>query len=137
MQQELLGIPGTNLGLVKTKINEAFTAIQNQQVWSFQCVTGGWLTPGLLGSPTGYGTGGYGVQVDNQSVGGPTSSFDNGSSNGIPSPLFLSPGTITIAPYTNTLLGDAVATQAWLAQLFTPPLITQYQFRVPYFSLYS
>jgi hypothetical protein len=137
MIQEMLGIPGMNLGLAKTFLNEAFTAIQNEQTWSFQLQIGGWLTPGLLGSPSGYGTGGYGVQVDNQSVGGPTSSFDNGSSNGIPSPLFLSPGTITIAPYTNTLLGDAVATQAWLAQLFTPPLITQYQFRVPYYSLYS
>lgn len=110
MIQELLGVSGTNLGLVKTKINEAFTAIQNEQVWSFQCITNGWLTPGLLGS--------MGVTGD-------------------PGSTFLSPGTISIVPYTNTLLGDAVATAAWVANLFNPPLITQYQFRVPYYSLYS
>lgn len=45
----MLGIPGTNLGLVKTKLNEAFTAIQNENMWSFQLVTNGWLTPGLFG----------------------------------------------------------------------------------------
>jgi len=110
MIQELLGIPGTNLGLVKTKINEAFTAIQNEQIWSFQCITGGWLTPGLLGGP---------------------------NQTGDPGTTFLSPGTISIIPYTNTLLGDAVATATWLANIFNPPIITQYQFRVPYYSLYS
>lgn len=110
MIQELLGVPGTNLGLVKTKINEAFAAIQNEQVWSFQCITGGWLTPGLLGGA---------------------------SQTGDPGSTFLSPGTISIVPYTNTLLGDAVATATWLANIFNPPLITQYQFRVPYYSLYS
>lgn len=123
MIQELLGIPGMNLGLVKTRINEAFTAIQNEQVWSFQCKTGGWLTPGIIDVPLGYGTGGYGVRLVNDT--------------GLPNEQFLSPGTITIAPYTNTLLGDAVATAAWIANLFTPPVITQYQFRVPYYSLYS
>lgn len=136
MQQELLGtIPGSNLGLVKTKINEAFTAIQNEQTWSFQFQTNGWLTPGLLGghnrhgNGTGYGDGGYGDGGYGGSIGG--------NSNGIPNTQFLSPGTISITPYTNTLLGDAVATRTWLAQLFNPPLITQYQFRVPYYSLYS
>lgn len=110
MIQELLGVPGTNLGLVQTKINEAFTAIQNEQVWSFQCITGGWLTPGLLGGAT---------------------------QTGDPGSTFLSPGTISIGPYTNTLLGDAVATATWLENLFNLPVITQYQFRVPYYSLYS
>lgn len=132
MIQELLGIPGTNLGLVKTKINEAFTSIQNEQVWSFQCITGGWLTPGLFGSTSsiqfGYGDGGYGD-------GG---YGDGGISNtGIPSSNLLSPGTISVVPFTNILTGDAVATAAWLANLFSPPIITQYQFRVPYYSLYS
>lgn len=111
MYEELLGsIPGSNLGLVQTKLNEAFVAIQNENVWSFELVTNGWLTPGLLG--------GQGV-------------------SGNPGTTFLSPGTITITPYTTTLLGDAVATAAWLAQLLTPPFITQYQFRIPYYSLYS
>ena len=50
MTQELLGaVPGTNFGLVRTKINEALAAIQNEQVWSFEIQTGGWLTPGLWG----------------------------------------------------------------------------------------
>lgn len=53
MTQELLGtISGTNLGLVKTKINEAFSLIQDEQVWSFQLQVGGWMSPGLLGGQT-------------------------------------------------------------------------------------
>jgi len=108
--QELLGVPGTNLGLVKTFINQAFTAIQNEQVWSFQLKDGGWLTPGLLGSS---GISGY------------------------PGTNFLSPGTITVKPYSTTITGDAVATAAWAATIPNPPFITQYQFRVPYYSLYN
>jgi hypothetical protein len=112
MFQELLGaIPGSNIGLVKTKINEAFLNIQNEQMWSFQLLTGGWLTPGLLG-----GQGQTGIPYQS---------------------TFLSPGTITIQPFTTTLLGDAAATAAWLATIANPPFITQYQFRVPYYSLYS
>lgn len=38
-----------NTGLAKTRINEAFTYVQNSQVWSFQLKSGGWLTPPLLG----------------------------------------------------------------------------------------
>jgi hypothetical protein len=110
MIQEILGIPGMNRGLAATKINEAFTAIQNESVWSFQLKVGGWLTPGLLG--------GQGI-------------------TGQPGTTFLSPGTITVAPYTNTITGDAVATAAWLAALLTPPIITQQQIRVPYYSLYN
>ncbi len=110
MIQELLGIPGCNRGLVATKINEAFQAIQNENVWSFQLQTGGWLTPGLLG--------GAGV-------------------TGQVGTTFLSPGTITVSPFSNTITGDAIATAAWLATIFNPPVITQYQFRVPYYSLYS
>src|SRR5271156_4907861 len=94
MYQQLLGIPGMNLGLAKTFINEAFVAIQNERVWSFQCITGGWLTPGILGAPSGFGTGGFGVQTDNHSIGGPSDIFDNGSTNGIVPTQFLSPGTI-------------------------------------------
>ena len=104
MTQELLGIPGTNLGLVKTKINEALTAIQNENVWSFQLQQGGWLTPGLLGGP---------------------------------STQFLSPGTITVTPFTTSITGDATASAAWIATIANPPFITQYQIRVPYYSLYS
>jgi hypothetical protein len=104
MTQELLGIPGCNLGLVKTKLNEALSAIQNEQVWSFQLQTGGWLTPGLLGSPT---------------------------------TTFLSPGTITVAPFTNTVVGDATASAAWIAAIPNRPFLTEQQIRVPYYSLYS
>lgn len=102
MQQELLGIPGLNLGLVKSKINEAFVLIQDENVWSFQQQTGGWLTPGLLGGQVA---------------------------------AFLSPGTISVQPFTNQITGDAVATAAWLGA--NQPIITQYQIRVPYYSLYN
>lgn len=102
MTQELLGMPGTNLGLVKTKINEAFQLVQDEQVWSFQLQVGGWLSPGLLGGNVA---------------------------------SFLSPGTISIQPFTNQMTGDAVATAAWYGA--QNPLITVYQIRVPYYDLYS
>ncbi len=103
MVQELLGIPGMNRGLAATRINEAFQRIQNDNVWSFQCITNGWLTPSLLGSPT---------------------------------TTFLSPGTITVTPFTNTITGDAVATAAWNG-VTNFPLLTQQQIRIPYYSLYN
>jgi hypothetical protein len=102
--QEILGIPGMNRGLAATRINEAFLKIQTENVWSFQCQTGGWLTPNMLG--------------------GPNSSF-------------LSPGTITVTPFTNTITADAVATAAWTASVPYPPLLTQQQIRVPSYSLYN
>ena len=105
MYSELLGIPGLNLALAKNKINEAFTKVQREQVWSFQCTTGGWLTPSLLGGNT----------VGN----------------------YLSPGTITVVPFTNTITGDAVATAAWTASIAYPPLLTQQQVRIPTFELYN
>jgi hypothetical protein len=102
--QEILGVPGMNRGLAATRINEAFEKIQNENVFSFQCQTGGWLTPNMLG--------------------GPNSSF-------------LSPGTITVTPFTNTITADAVATAAWTANVPYPPLLTQQQIRVPSYSLYN
>jgi hypothetical protein len=102
MIQEILGVPGMSLGLAKTRINEAFEAIQNENIWSFQLKAGGWLAPGMLG--------------------GQNSSF-------------LSPGTISVQPYTNQITGDAVATAAWYGA--NQPIITQYQIRVPYYSLYN
>lgn len=116
MFQEMLGIPGMNLGLAKTRLNEAFLKIQNENTFSFQCKVGGWLTPGLLGGP-----------VSGQ---GQNQSFNAGA-------VFLSPGTISVTPFTNTITGDAVATAAWIATIANPPFITQYQIRVPYFSIYS
>ena len=104
MTQELLGVPGTNFGLVRTKINEALQLIQDERVWSFQLQTGGWLATGLLG----------------------------GTANG-----FLSPGAITVTPGQNTITGDAAATAAWTATVPYPPLLTQKQIRVPYYSLYN
>lgn len=100
--QEILGIPGMNTGLAKTKINEAFQLIQDERVWSFQMRTGGWIAPGLLGG-------------------------QNAS--------FLSPGTISVQTFTDQVTGDAIATAAWVGA--NQPTITNYQFRVPYFSLYS
>jgi len=50
MIQEMLGaVPGMNLGLAKTFLNEALTLIQDENVWSFQQQSGGWISPGLLG----------------------------------------------------------------------------------------
>jgi hypothetical protein len=100
--QEILGIPGMNTGLAKTKINEAFQLIQDERVWSFQLITGGWLAPGQLG--------------------GANSSF-------------LSPGTISVQAFTNQITGDPIATAAWYGA--NQPTITNYQIRVPYYSLYS
>ncbi len=106
MIQQMLGVPGMNRGLASTFINEAFTKVQNQNVWSFQCVTGGWLTANMLGGP----------------------SFQT---------QFLSPGTITVVPFQNTITGDPVATAAWTAAAPYPPLLTQQQIRIPYYSLYN
>jgi hypothetical protein len=115
--QDVLGtIPGMNRGLAATRINEAFQRIQNDNVWSFQCITGGWLTPGLLG-------GSYSGQGQNQS-------FNAGAT-------FLSPGTITVVPFTTTITGDAVATASWTKTVPYPPLLTQQQIRIPYYSLYN
>jgi hypothetical protein len=115
--QDVLGsIPGMNRGLAATRINEAFMRIQMDNVWSFQCITSGFLTPGLLGGP-----------VSGQ---GQSQSFNAGAT-------FLSPGTITVTPFTTTITGDAVATAAWIATIANPPFITQYQIRVPYYSIYS
>lgn len=103
MVQEMLGaVPGMNLGLAKTFLNEAFTLIQDENVWSFQQQSGGWLSPGLLGGQTA---------------------------------SFLSPGTISIQPFTNQMTGDAVATAAWYGA--NNPIITVYQIRIPYYDLYN
>ena len=104
MIQEMLGIPGCNFGLAKTKLNESFAAIQNENVWSFQLITNGWLTPGLLGAST--------------------------------SP-FLSPGSITVTPFQTTITGDPIASAAWLSPVPYPPILTQQQIRIPYYSLYN
>jgi hypothetical protein len=48
---------------------------------------------------------------------------------------FLSPGTISVQPFTNQITGDAVATAAWYGA--NSPIITVYQIRVPYYSLYN
>lgn len=104
--QDVLGsIPGMNLGLAKTRINDAFQKIQNENIWSFQLKTGGWLTPGLWGG--------------------------NYAGN------YLSPGTIGVNPGSTTIVGDAVATASWLTPVPYPPLLTQQQIRVPYYSLYD
>ena len=50
--------------------------------------------------------------------------------------VFRTPGTITVAPYSTTLVGDAVASALWLAQVGRP-FITEQQIRVPAYSLYN
>ena len=106
MIQEMLGVPGMNRGLAATRINEALQKIQNENVWSFQCQTGGWLTPNLLGGPGTQST-------------------------------FMSPGTITVTPFSQTITADPVATYWWTMPISYPPLLTQQQIRVPLYSLYS
>jgi hypothetical protein len=106
MIQEMLGVPGMNRGLAATRINEAFQKIQNQNVWSFQCQTGGWLTANLLGGPGTQST-------------------------------FLSPGAITVTPFSTTITADPVATYWWTMPIAYPPLLTQQQIRVPLYSLYN
>lgn len=48
----------------------------------------------------------------------------------------ISPGTITVSTFSDQLTGDATASAAWLG-LTGRPLLTEYQIRVPYYSLYS
>lgn len=56
---------------------------------------------------------------------------------GGPNTQLLSPGSITVTPFTNLIYGDPVATATWNATIFNPPFLTQQQIRVPYYSLYS
>jgi hypothetical protein len=49
---------------------------------------------------------------------------------------FLSPGTITVAPYSTTITGDANASAAWLG-LVGRPFLTERQIRSPFYSLYN
>lgn len=104
MYQELLGLPGMNLGLAKSYLNQALKKIQDEQTWSWQIKQSGWLTPPLLGGPN---------------------------------TAFLSPGTITVAVNSTQILGDAVATAAWVNYVPNPSLLTQQQVRIPYYNLYD
>lgn len=49
--------------------------------------------------------------------------------------LVANTGTVTVTPYSDQVIGDAVATAAWAA--IVHPLITQLQFRNPAYSLYN
>ncbi len=97
-------VPGMNMPLARTKINEALGRIYDQQMWSFQFQENGWLAPGLQ--------------------------FADGNQ---------STGTITATAYSNEVVGDATAAAAWLAYFNagTLPLLTQYQIRSPYYSIYN
>lgn len=99
---ELTGeIPGLPFPLARTKINEALGTIYDANLWSFQVLENGWLTPGLQ----------FGANLQ-------------------------STGTITATAYSNQIVGDADAAAAWVAYSELP-LFTQFQFRVPYWSLYN
>jgi hypothetical protein len=130
MIQECLGaISGTNLGLVKIKLNEAFEAIQNENLFSFQLKTGGWLAPGLLGDHV-YPDSHRHEHHHEHNFYPDRPDFDFGIDPG-----FLSPGTISIEPYSDQMTGDAIATAAWYKA--KNPIITVYQIRVPYYDLYN
>jgi len=45
-------------------------------------------------------------------------------------------GTVTFTPYSNQVIGDATATAAWAAYV-GPPLLTVFQIRSPFYSLYN
>lgn len=47
-----------------------------------------------------------------------------------------SAGTVTVTPFSNQVIGDAVATAAWTAYA-SMPLFTSFQFRSPFYSLYN
>jgi hypothetical protein len=128
-----------NLGLAKTRINEAFHKIQLENAWSFQMKTGGFLTPGLLGgSYSGRGRDhDRGREWDHRPDDGHDHEHDYERNHRYnPGSTFLSPGTITVEPFTNLITGDAVATKAWNS-ITHRPLLTEQQIRVPYYALYD
>lgn len=55
---------------------------------------------------------------------------------GGPNQRNVSTGTISVAPYDTTIVGDAAATALWASQVGRP-FITEQQIRVPYYSLYN
>ena len=99
-------IPGMEMPLAETTIQDALNYIYDSLLWSFQFKENGWFTPGLQ----------FGVTSGGQSA-----------------------GTITATRFTDTVVGDATAAAAWVAYQTagTLPLLTQYQIRSPYYSLYN
>lgn len=102
-------VPGLSMPLAQTFINEALGRVYDRQMWSFQLGESGWLTPGLQ-FPT------QGSTAVGQSA-----------------------GTITTTAYSDQVVGDATAAAAWLDYFNagTLPLLTSFQIRVPYYSLYN
>ena len=108
MTMGLVGqVPGLPFPLAQTIVNDALGNIYDDQMWSFQLAESGWLTPGLL--------------------------FSSGSVT------TQSTGTITAVAYSNQVVGDANASALWAAYVAagTLPLITSFQIRSPYYSLYN
>jgi len=101
-----LEVPGISDAYAAILLGEALGHIEDEQMWSFQLAESGWLTPGLL--------------------------FNSGSGSGAGT----SAGTITVTPFSNQVIGDAVASAAWAAYA-SMPLLTQCQIRSPYYSLYN
>lgn len=98
-------IPGLEMPLAMSQLNEALGRIYDEQVWSFQFKENGWFTPGLQFAST----------------------------------TTASTGTITATRFSNQIVGDATAAAAWLAYFNagTLPLLTSFQIRSPYYSLYN
>lgn len=99
-------VPGMEMPLAITTINEALGYIYDFQIWSFQFKEDGWFTPGLQFQGSAFG----------QSL-----------------------GTITATRFTTMVVGDATAAAAWLAYSLagTLPVLTSFQIRSPYYSLYN
>jgi hypothetical protein len=110
---EMSGEMNIPANLAITKLNEALGQIYDdgaQQMWSFQIrEADNWLTPGLL-----FATGGPGALQGHDE------------------------GLITATPYSNEIVGDALATASWNAYgPFTRPFFSELQIRSPFFSLYN
>ena len=63
-------------------------------------------------------------------------SFQTGYGQWLAPGWLLSSGSVTVYPYSPTVIGDMAATQQWLG-LMGRPLITELQFRDPSYSLYN
>jgi hypothetical protein len=108
MAKEIVGdIPGIALPKAQTLLKEALALIYDEQRWSFQIAEGGWMAPGIYGRQN------------------------------LPGQDFLiSPGLISVEPFSTIVHGDLAATLAWATTRRHRPFITEQQIRVPQYGLY-
>jgi hypothetical protein len=112
--------------LARTRINEALGLIYDENQWSFQNSEDGWLTPGIL-FQSGGNVSQPGFLQFSTAIRLPFDYAAGGSG---------SPGTITVQPYSTTIVGDAAAAGLW-SSLAGRPLLTEMQIRLPGYRLYN